>query len=315
YNKKMVGWEEILHPDMPKNIVIQSWRGIKSLVDAAEQGYQAILSSGYYIDLIQPTDYHYLNDPLPADIQLTEDQKMLILGGEAPMWAEVVSHETVDSRIWPRTAAIAERFWSPGSVKDVDDMYRRLEVVSFRLEELGLLHIKNTDMMLRRLTNNHNIKPLKTFIGTIEPVKLYKRNQLRPHTQQSPLTRVVDAAKPDADDARKFRKLVDVYLESSDSTTLLTIEEWLTKWQGNHARLVEIIKISPILREIESMSEDLAKISGLGLFAVVKIRGHEVPAGWSIDSEKQLDQAREPRGQAELMVVDAIEKLIKFSNQ
>ena len=172
YGKKMVGWDEILHPGMPKNIVIQSWRGRESLIESAKQGYQTMLSNGYYIDLIQPTDFHYLNDPLPDDMPLTEDQKKFILGGEATMWAEYISPETIDSRIWPRIAAIAERFWSPGRVKDVESMYKRLDVISFHLEELGLTHIKNYEMMLRRLTNNNDTEPLKTLIDVIEPVKI-----------------------------------------------------------------------------------------------------------------------------------------------
>ncbi|HOZ23095.1 MAG TPA: family 20 glycosylhydrolase, partial [bacterium] len=64
HGKRMVGWDEILHPSMPKNIVIHSWRGPDSLVQAARRGYQGILSNGYYIDLIQPASYHYLIDPV-----------------------------------------------------------------------------------------------------------------------------------------------------------------------------------------------------------------------------------------------------------
>ena len=134
HGKKMIGWDEIFHPDLPKNIVIHSWRGQESLVESAKQGYNGILSNGYYIDLIQPAFYHYLNDPIPEDSPLTESEKKNILGGEATSWGELVTYETVDSRIWPRTAAIAERLWSPQNVKDVEDMYHRLEVVSFHLE-------------------------------------------------------------------------------------------------------------------------------------------------------------------------------------
>ena len=117
--------------------MIQSWRGTESLVEAAQKGYTGLLSSGYYIDLIQPTDFHYLVDPIPANTVLTAEQQKLIVGGEATMWTEHVTPETVDSRIWPRTAAIAERLWSASTVTDVDDMYRRLDRISLLLEGIG----------------------------------------------------------------------------------------------------------------------------------------------------------------------------------
>jgi hexosaminidase len=43
YNKKMVGWMKYLNPDMPKNILIQSWRGIKSLAESARHGIKDII--------------------------------------------------------------------------------------------------------------------------------------------------------------------------------------------------------------------------------------------------------------------------------
>src|SRR2546421_723308 len=120
HGKQMVGWDEILHPDLPNNVVIQSWRGPASLAEAAKKGYDGILSAGYYLDLMYPTAQHYLVDPIPAGSELTDEQAAHILGGEATMWSEYVSPETIDSRIWPRMAAIAERLWSPRNMTDVD---------------------------------------------------------------------------------------------------------------------------------------------------------------------------------------------------
>jgi hexosaminidase len=207
--KIMMGWDEIFQTDLPKDVMIHSWRGTKALADAAKQGYQGVLSNGYYIDLMYPASSHYVVDPLPADNQLTAEEQKRVLGGEATMWSEWVSPETIDSRIWPRTAAIAERLWSPRSVNDVDDMYRRLAIVDRELENLGLTQRKNQLMMLRRLAGRENVTALSDFVAAIEPVKEYQRYQQRPQDMLSPLTGLIDAAQADAPLAREFDRAVD----------------------------------------------------------------------------------------------------------
>lgn len=311
HGKIMVGWDEIFHESMPNNIIIHSWRGRESMVKAAQLGYQSILSNGYYIDLIQPADFHYLNDPLPADTPLNAEESRKILGGEATMWSEMVTPETVDSRIWPRTAAIAERLWSPREVKDVEEMYRRLAPISLQLEEHGLTHEKNYGMMLRRLAGGEDITALKNFVDVIEPVKVYNRNRLRKHTSYSPYTRAVDAARPDAAVARDFRADVDRYLANRRSDHAgVEIKSRLMLWQENHAALLHTIKASPVLAEIESLSNDLSRIAGLGLEAMAMLEtDQKATEAWQKKAAETLQRAREPRGQAELMVVSAIEKL------
>ncbi|HGY55167.1 MAG TPA: beta-hexosaminidase [Caldithrix abyssi] len=314
YNKKMVGWDEILHPDMPTNIVIQSWRGRKAMIQAAQEGYQTILSNGYYIDLIQSTEYHYLNDPAPDDLPLNDQQRKLILGGEATMWAEMVSPETIDSRIWPRTGAIAERLWSPDSVKDVEDMYRRLKFFSFHLEELGLTHEKNYGMMLRRLANGQNTRALQNLVDVLEPVKMYQRHHLRKHFSYTPLTRVVDAARPDAETARNFRKLVSLYLSNpaEHQQEKEQITEWLRLWKSNHTRLEKIIRHSPILREIEKHSQNLSRCAEIGLQALALLNdGETADPSWLEQSATILQEAKTPHGQTELMILPAIEALLE----
>ncbi len=312
YGKKMVGWDEIFHPSMPTNIVIQSWRGKESLVDAAKKGYQVILSNGYYIDLIQPTDFHYLNDPLPKDLELSEIEKKFILGGEATMWSEMISPETIDSRIWPRTAAIAERLWSQQNVNNVDDMYVRLENISFQLEEHGLTHIKNYEMMLRRLTNNNEMTSLKNLISVIEPVKIYNRYRLRKQTQQTPLTRVIDAATADAKVAREFRSLVDSYLSDQEPNMrkYSAIAEQLVSWKINHKELLKVVEKSPILLEIKPMSKNLKELSEVGLQLLsVHIGNTELTSDLLMNSKNVIKTSKEPIAQTELMIVSAIEKL------
>ena len=313
HGKKMIGWDEIFHPDLPKTAVIHSWRGKEAMVKAAQQGYMSILSNGYYIDLMQPAYFHYLNDPIPEDTPLSEKEQRAILGGEATSWGELVSPETIDSRIWPRTAAIAERLWSPQRVKDVEDMYRRLEVLSFQLEEHGLTHRKNFEMMLRRLTGDRDITPLRTFIELVEPVKIYTRHhQGVKYTSSSPLTRVVDAARPESMAARDFARRVDSLLANPSEDNQAAVADLLKIWKRNHTALQAIINTSPALREIESLSQDLTTISEIGMAAGNYYSSRVKPSeAWHERSLELLEAARKPRGQVMLMVVDPIEKLVK----
>ena len=201
HGKTMLGWDEILRPDLPNSIVIQSWRGPDSLAQAAKQGYRGLLSSGYYVDLMWSAERHYLTEPMSGKAaNLTAEEQKRILGGEACMWAEYVSPENIDSRIWPRTAAIAERLWSPQDVRDVNSMYQRLEEVSQGLEWLGLTHNSSYAPMLRRVAGTDDIAALRVLTDVVEPVKDYTREETAPApaTSASPLNRVVDAVRPEA---------------------------------------------------------------------------------------------------------------------
>src|SRR5204862_3567157 len=104
---------------------------------------------------------------------LSPEESKLILGGEATMWAEYVSPENIDSRIWPRTAAIAERLWSPQNVRDVNSMYQRLEKVSHRLDFLGLTHNTGYAPMLWRIAGRNYISPLLVLSDVAVPVMDY----------------------------------------------------------------------------------------------------------------------------------------------
>ncbi len=168
HHKHMVGWDEILNPALPKDAIIQSWRGPEGLFAAARDGHQAILSQPYYLDGMKSAKEHYQSDPIPPDSGLTPEQQALILGGETCMWGEHLNQLSIDSRIWPRTAAIAERLWSPQSVNDVDDMYRRLWVESARLQNLGVTHLTHTNTALRQLAADRSplTEPLTVPTGT-----------------------------------------------------------------------------------------------------------------------------------------------------
>ncbi len=310
HGKRMVGWDEILNPALPRNVVIQSWRGKESLYQAVKQGFYAILSNGFYIDLCQPAEFHYLNDPLSEAQSLSPEERARVLGGEATMWSELVSEETVDSRIWPRTAAIAERLWSSPEVKDVEDMYRRLAVISRQLEELGLTHIKNQGVMLRRLASYRDPAALKVLVSLVQPVQFYKRHEFKEYTVFSPLTRFVDVAVPDPLFSRRFSELVDEYL-NGDNSAGDSLRDLLSLWVKNHDAVAKLCEVSPVLREILPLSRVLSRLASLALQAMDMKEKGEVPTKeWIQEAKALLEEASNPVAEVELVVISPLEKLI-----
>lgn len=88
HQRKMMGWDEIFHPDLPQNIMVQSWRGMESLSKIAVSGYQGLLSTGFYIDQPQSSAYHYRNELLQqrprAAAQPKEGQQVVAYQFEMP---------------------------------------------------------------------------------------------------------------------------------------------------------------------------------------------------------------------------------------
>ena len=313
HGKKMIGWEEILHPDLPRDAVIHSWRGAASLADAAKKGYNGILSAGFYIDLIFPASQHYRADPLPADSALTAEEAKHVLGGEATMWGEWVSPETIDSRIWPRTAAIAERLWSPRNVTDVDDMYRRLAVINRQLEELGLTHESSYPVILRRLANRQNIGPLRTLVSVVEPVKEYRRYQMRPQTMLSPLTGLVDAARPDSEAARQFAAMVEGFLSDAPRFRLYRydIRDSLTSWRDAGTALDPMIDRAPALQEARPLAKNLVDVAAAGLEAIAYLSTSDAATTeWRDAQLAKLDEAAKPKAALEFVVITSVRKLV-----
>ncbi len=311
-NKQMVGWDEIQHPQMPRNVVIQSWRGPKGLEAAAKAGYPVMLSNGYYIDLIQTAEFHYLNDPLPEGHNLSPDEAKLVMGGEATMWGEQVTHETIDGRIWPRTAAIAERLWSPSNIRDIKSMYERMDIISLQLEEAGLTHEKNYEMMLRRLCRGNGVEELRILADISEPVKIYKRNAISDVNALMPYTRFVDATRPDAGTARTFNESVDKILNGDTATSVEYVESMLIKWYANNQNLEITLNENPVLHEIIPLAKNLKVIAFAGLQALNYLKENaKADSAWYDYSVKLCDEARKPYGETELMVVSGILKLIE----
>jgi len=333
-------YQELIQADVPKDIVIQSWRGMEALLSAAKNGYRSILSKGYYIDLMQPAWYHYSNDPIPNNNKiiipdseanfnrfestiidkikkgvklLTPAEEKSIIGGEATMWTEHVTPETIDSRIWPRTAAIAERLWSPASINNVEDMYRRMDIISSHLEWVGSTHLKNKQMMLRRLVGTNEISSLEMVVDLVEPVKGYQRNKADNFTKYAPYTLLVDIAVADSKKLRDFRRLVEGFIKIGNSSKYQSLESVFKEWQNNHQQVKQVTQNSPLLAPIIFHSTSLNLLAELGLKYLSKRSNGENMKDNLLKEFNTIKLSRSvENGHCELMVFESIEKLLQY---
>ncbi|MEO0472219.1 MAG: family 20 glycosylhydrolase [Bacteroidota bacterium] len=407
HGKILMGWDEILHPDLHEGVPIQVWRNHLTLLEAAEKGHPAILSNGFYLDHKLSAGHHYGIDPevvpggvniepdsiwenyaidlqvrenqmkgnltvfgapdhlrgvmdisgnlisvekmeregesldfsfesgfgnaelhakligdslqgevslamislqisgrkigghdIPGTVapelkkvpELTDSLQQMIIGGEACMWSEVIDSVNVHSRVWPRMAAIAEKFWSPKDMTtDESDMYRRLAVLENQLQDRGL----NSEaglMRKRTLIFGADVSPaVHTFLDLLEECKYYERLRFLPASFNTlqPMEAVVDAVGPESRTARQFQHWVDGYL--ADSVHLLykgEIENQLAIWRDNHQALRPAFQSSPAMTDVSMLSYALAEMSDVALQAMMYRASGQT---WSEEENDDID--------------------------
>jgi hexosaminidase len=330
HHKRMAGWDEILQPNLPKTIMIQSWRGQESLWQAAREGYQGILSAGYYLDLMRPASYHYAVDPLvlpeerkaqlqkqnkPIPEPLTPEEQKNVLGGEAAMWEEVADAENLDAKLWPRLAAIAERFWSPQSVTDVNSMYARLQPTNYWLEWLGLTQRSSLALMRQRLAGTMDHGPLDRFSSILEPVKGYSRGAGRYQTT-TPLNRLVDSIPPESQAAREFRDLVDGFLANpADHQTAEKLLNDLSTWTQDARTVRPMFAANTILTEDIAVADAVESLCQAGMQALLALdptqsAANARDAAWKTQTSQTVKDASTRKADILVQIAPGVQKLV-----
>jgi len=151
FNKTIVLWQDVFDDgvNVDPNYIIEVWRDRDELKQVLQAGYQSILSAGWYLNQQIPNpntphgEYYdtwidfFNNEPF-AGMNPTPQMVKLFKGGEACMWGEQADAETIDGQVWPRTAAVGERLWSPQSTTDVAAAKLRMIEHSCRLKQRGI---------------------------------------------------------------------------------------------------------------------------------------------------------------------------------
>lgn len=233
FGKRPFGWDECLHPQLPRHTVIQAWRSLAARDAALAAGFDCVVSAPYYLDLFYPADAHAVAPDAKAEPALAADNPRLrhvraaiagaddtfrhaqpalppatpgqLLGGEACLWTELVTDDLVDARVWSRMPMIAEQLWHGSAAPDT---YARLARSRRTLATLGI--VAEDDAFLTRYPAE-----LRPLLQMLEPVKWYRRllgervltertagvdesAATRPYDVATPLTRPVDWLPPES---------------------------------------------------------------------------------------------------------------------
>jgi hexosaminidase len=307
HGKTMIGWEEVAAIGAaPKDVVIQAWQTSNATAEVTAKGHRTIVSAGYYLDLLNPAAFHYAFDPLdtstagltPAEAEkgrklspimaailtdalvakplppLTPEQEKLVLGGEAPLWAEIVTDEVIDARLWPRAAVLAERFWSPRTVRDTDDLYRRLPAIQDQLRVQGLRDEANRARMAARLAPGQS-EPVMTLLDLVGPTRNMAHDHrilamLRGQKIVQHLNGLADAAPVDSLTAHRFEARAKAWI-AGDRDQGAALRADLAAWRVNDARFQSVARGRPALEQALPISADIAAMAATALAAMDSI--------------------------------------------
>ena len=310
HGKKMMGWDEVLHPDLPRDFLVQSWRDAESMAVASKRGYRTLLSFGYYLDHLDTSRTYYGVDPLGGPAKdLTAEEAGRVLGGEACMWTEFVNPETIDSRIWPKTAAIAERLWSLADVKDPVSMYQRLDVISHRLDWRGVEHNRNYEDMLARLAEGRATDQLRILADALQPLGIDGRETAQRYSQETQLNRLVDVARGESVTARQLEFRIAEWHKGQDDSA---IREVLLGWRDQQKKLQPVLESSFLLKDAAAVSAGLSRAGVIGLEALGYLQTGKRPSqDWAKRSLAELDELEKPKAETTLAAVAPVRALVR----
>lgn len=318
HGKRAIGWDEVLHPDLPRTVMVQSWRGPESLAEAARNGHQGILSNGYYLDLMLSAASHYSPDPLAGtDSPLSPEERARILGGEACIWAEFVSAENIGLKLWPRLGAVAERLWSDGSLRDEEFLYLRLPKLLDDLLHIGIDPRQTRRAMLQRAVGNRaEAESLMAASEWMAPVERYYRADSGDYTVFTPLNRLVDALWPESLVARQLSRQIQESMAPNRTEILGEVETSLREAAKQSARLVEACHRSALLADGASVMEEVSAAAKLGAEAAHYLRmKRQPPEGWKQAARRDLGLWQSRRGEIRNLLVDPVKSLVNAAVQ
>ena len=314
HGKTMVAWEEAYSESSPGNTLYQVWSPMAQkdlLRTPMTNGDRILVSKGFYLDWFFPAHAHYLNDTLPVSKQANP----LIAGGEAAMWSELEDKNNIDSRIWPRSGAIAERLWSSADSLNPETLYARLFRLNTMLDAEALHHKAGYDQRLKGFAGTLPVEPVATLLNVLSPQmgvkRLMHRSLAAPGGSLMPLNRVADVVLVDSETKYQFRDALAKYLNTHDAASQQSLRSWLLLWSRNASALQPYFAQSKELQEVSAHANRLASLANAGLDALqTGCDGGKLTAEQLANYEALLKDAAKSEGETQLSVLPELDALI-----
>jgi len=282
HGKIPIGWEEVLHSDVPEDVIVHLWKDGAYAKDLAR--HPVLTSWNTYLDLQQPSDWLYRKDPLDFTIDGDAPPEGLdMVGAEMTNWAETIHGGNLDMRTWPRGAAIAERFWSPRTYCDergADTLYARLDVFERYLTAAGSRHQGHAARACVELYEGADEEALGCFADLIEPAAypfLRRRRLLlermlprlfpAPDVERySDMRRFVDHLPAESMTGREFRIDVEEFAKKGDPDLARSIAKRLLAWEALAKEVQTLARQNSAMRSdgLERLAIGLGRIARIG---------------------------------------------------
>ena len=153
HGRKIIGWDEVLEGNLAPGATVMSWRGVKGGIEAANKGFDAIMTpnSYLYFDYYQgqerdkepfgiggylPVEKVYSYEPFDG---LTPAAQKHILGVQANLWTEyILTPEHLEYMLLPRMCALSEVQWCAADKKDYARFDASLDHTFAILDAMGM---------------------------------------------------------------------------------------------------------------------------------------------------------------------------------
>jgi hypothetical protein len=166
--------------------------------------------------------------------------------------------------------------------------------------------------MLRLLAGRRGVQPLHDLLAATMPLTFGQRYEFQGTTQRTPLTRLIDAARPDPwMRSQSMRLAAEVVRNPAGAAAARDqLRKLFSDWRPLGPAVAALGDSLPLARDGEPAARALSPLAALGLQALDYLGGDTAPPGWKAAANAALAELAKPKGMLRLAGVEAVRRLV-----